>query len=396
MRKKIEQIAESLKGDMVKFLREIIAIPSMGGKEEAVVQRIKTEMEKIGYDKIWIDPLGNLLGIMGTGDRLIALDGHCDTVDVGNPDIWEWHPFEGKYENNTIYGRGASDQKGGLASAIYAGRILKEIGLPAHISLLVTASVLEEDFEGLCWQYILKEDNIKPEAVVLTEPSSLTIATGQRGRLEMKVKTRGISCHGSAPERGENAIYKIAPLIREIEQLNGQLESQSILGKGTVAATDVCSTAPSLCAVADSATLHLDRRLTMGETMESCVKQIQNLSSVTAVNAGVTVPEYDIKSYTGLVYPAKAYYPMWLMERSHPLVQCAERAYQNQFSKKPQVGVWAFSTNGVATKGLYDIPTIGFGPGKEEFAHTPFDQIDENDLIRAMEFYAAFVLEYGI
>jgi putative selenium metabolism hydrolase len=396
MRKKIEQIAESLKGDLIKFLREIIAIPSIGGKEEAVVQRIKTEMEKIGYDKVRVDPLGNLLGIMGTGERLIALDGHCDTVDVGNPDIWEWDPFQGKYENNTIYGRGASDQKGGLASAIYAGRILKETGLPAHISLLVTASVLEEDFEGLCWQYILKEGNIKPEAVVLTEPSSLTIATGQRGRLEMKVKTRGISCHGSAPERGENAIYKIAPIIREIEQLNGQLKTQSILGKGTIAAADVCSTAPSLCAVADSATLHLDRRLTMGETMESCVKEIENLPSVTAVNAAVTVPEYDIKSYTGLVYPAKAYYPMWLMERTHPLVQCAERAYQNQFSKKPEVGVWAFSTNGVATKGLYDIPTIGFGPGKEEFAHTPFDQINENDLIKAMEFYAAFVLEYGI
>lgn len=396
MRKKIEQIAKSLKGDIVEFLREIIAIPSMGGKEEAVVQRIKVEMEKIGYDKVWIDPLGNLLGIMGTGDRLIALDGHCDTVDVGNPDIWEWDPFEGKYENNTIYGRGASDQKGGLASALYAGGILKEIGLPDYISLLVTASVLEEDFEGLCWQYILKEGSIKPEAVVLTEPSNLAISTGQRGRLEMKVKTQGISCHGSAPERGENAIYKIAPIIREIEQLNGQLKSQSILGKGTIAATDVCSTAPSLCAVADSATLHLDRRLTQGETMESCVKEIENLPSVEAAKAAVSVPEYDIKSYTGLVYPAKAYYPMWLMERTHPLVQCAERAYQNQFSKNPQVGVWAFSTNGVATKGLYDIPTIGFGPGKEEFAHTPFDQIDENDLIKAMEFYAAFVLEYGI
>jgi putative selenium metabolism hydrolase len=368
----------------------------MGGKEEAVVQRIKTEMGKIGYDKVWVDPLGNLLGIMGTGDRIIALDGHCDTVDVGNPDIWEWHPFEGKYENNTIYGRGASDQKGGLASAIYAGRILKETGLPANISFLVVASVLEEDFEGLCWQYILKEGSIKPEAVVLTEPSSLAISTGQRGRLEMKVKTQGISCHGSAPERGENAIYKIAPIIREIEQLNGQLKSQSILGKGTIAATDVCSTAPSLCAVADSATLHLDRRLTEGETMESCVKEIENLPSVTAANAGVSVPAYDIKSYTGLVYPAKAYYPMWLMERTHPLVQSAERAYQNQFSNTPEVGVWAFSTNGVATKGLYDIPTIGFGPGKEEFAHTPFDQINENDLIKAMEFYAAFVMEYGI
>ena len=193
MRRRIAQIAESLKEDVVKFLREIIAIPSMSGKEEVVIQRIKKEMEKIGYHNIRIDPLGNLLGIIGSGNRIIALDGHCDTVGVGNPDTWEFDPFKGEYHDNIIYGRGASDQKGGLASAIYAGRVLKEIGIPDNISLLVTASVLEEDFEGLCWQYILDEDTIKPEAVVLTEPSNREIRIGQRGRMEMKVKTRGIS-----------------------------------------------------------------------------------------------------------------------------------------------------------------------------------------------------------
>jgi putative selenium metabolism hydrolase len=394
MKEKIERMAESLKKDMVIFLRDIIAIPSISGKEEAVIQRMKTEMEKLGYHKIRIDPMGNLMGTLGSGKRLIAVDGHCDTVDVGNPETWEHDPFKGDYRDGIIYGRGACDQKGGLASAIYAGKILLETGLPPDISLLVTASVLEEDFEGLCWRYILNEEKIRPEAVLLTEPSNLQIKIGQRGRMEMKVKTRGISCHGSAPERGENAIYKMAPIIRDIEQLNKKLHSQSILGKGTITATDVRSTAPSLCAVADSATLHLDRRLSEGETMETSVGEVLNLPSVKAVDAVVTVPEYNVKSYAGLDYPVKAYYPMWLMERDHPLVQCAERAYNEHFSSDAEVGVWDFSTNGVETKGVFDIPTIGFGPGKEEFAHTPYDQVSENDLLEAMKFYAAFIYAY--
>lgn len=393
MRERVRQLAEALRGDLVRFLREIIAIPSMNGNEEAVVKRMKEEMEKIGYDRVWVDPLGNLLGQIGTGDRIIALDGHCDTVGVGNPYTWDIDPFKGKYHNNIIYGRGASDQKGGLACAIYTGKILKETGLPDNISLLVTASVLEEDYEGLCWQYILKETDIKPEAVLLTEPSDLRIMTGQRGRMEMKVTSRGISCHGSAPDRGENAIYKIVPIIQDIDRLNKTLASPSILGKGTVVVTEASSAAPSLCAVPDSATLHLDRRLTEGETLESSVEEIAALSSVKAVGAEVTVPEYTIESYTGLKYPTKAYFPMWIMEPSHPVVRAAEQAYRNQFSQEPGVGVWGFSTNGVATKGGFDIPTIGFGPGKEEHAHTPYDQVNENDLVKALEFYAAFILE---
>lgn len=394
MNEKIAQIAESLKSEVVQFLREIIAVPSPGGREEAVVKRIKEEMLKIGYDSVRVDPLGNLLGIIGSGERIIALDGHCDTVGVGNPDNWQWDPFEGDYRDHIIYGRGACDQKGGLASAIYAGKILKEIGVPAGVSLLVVASVLEEDYEGLCWQYILKNSHIRPEVVLLTEPGNLEIKIGQRGRMEMKVKTRGVSCHGSAPDRGENAIYKIAPIIRDIQQLNKRLQSTSILGKGTITATEVSSTAPSLCAVADSAVLHLDRRLTEGETMETCLKEIENLPSVKAVDAQVTMPEYQVKSYTGLIVPLKAYYPMWVMDRAHPVVQRAQKAYEKQFSKKVPVGTWDFSTNGVAIKGMFDIPTIGFGPGREELAHTPGEHIHEDDLIRAMEFYAAFVSDF--
>jgi putative selenium metabolism hydrolase len=395
MKKKIAKIAKSLKGELVNFLRDIIAIPSFSGNEEEVIKRIKAEMKQIGYKQIRVDPLGNLLGTIGTGKRIAALDGHCDTVGVGNRDNWEFDPFKGDYKDGIIYGRGASDQKGGLAAAVYAGKVLKEIGIPDDISFMTVASVLEEDYEGFCWYYILEEDKIKPEVVLLTEPSNLGIKIGQRGRMEIKVETKGISCHGSAPERGENAIYKIAPVIRDIEQLNDRLKVKEILGKGTVTVTDVRSTAPSLCAVADSAVIHLDRRLSKGETLETSLNEIEVLASVQAVEAKVIVPEYNIKSYTGLVRPIKPYYPMWMMERDDALVKAAEKAYREQFSGKGDVGVWQFSTNGVVTKGVFDIPTIGFGPGQEEFAHTPYDRIADEELVKAVEFYAAFVLEFG-
>jgi putative selenium metabolism hydrolase len=395
MKEKIAQTAKLMQKELVAFLRDIIAIPSMSGKEEAVVQRMKEEMQKIGYDKVWVDPLGNLLGQIGTGSRIVALDGHCDTVDVGNPDTWKSDPFKGDYRDNIIYGRGASDQKGGLASAVYAGRIVKEIGIPRDVSLLVVASVLEEDYEGFCWKYIIEEDRVIPEAVVMTEPSSLGIYIGQRGRMEIEVTTAGISCHGSAPERGENAVYKIAPIIQDIDGLNKRLQGTSRLGKGTVVVTEVSSSSPSLCAVPDSARIHLDRRMSENETLDNCVKEVSDLSSVQRAGARVEVPEYRVKSYTGLVYPVKAYFPTWIMERSHPLVQSAERAYRDQFSREPEVGVWTFSTNGVTTKGVFDIPTIGFGPGNEVYAHTPDDQVNETELVAAVEFYAAFVLDWA-
>ena len=393
--KKIAKIGESLENELVEFLRSIIKIPSMSGKEKEVIARIKEEMEKIGYDEILIDPFGNLIGRIGTGKRIIAIDGHCDTVDTGNLNTWSKDPFEGEYSNNTIYGRGAADQKGGLASAVYSGKIIKKIGIPEDISFYVVASVLEEDFEGLCWYYIIKENRIKPEIVILTEPTDMEIKIGQRGRLEIEIQTLGISSHGSAPSKGENAISKMAPIIQEIDLLNSKMSIMPLLGKGTVAVTGIQSFSPSLCAVPDRSKIHLDRRLTVGETMETAIKEVSRLRSVKLSGAKLTVPEYDIKSYTGLTHRVKAYYPFWLMEMEHPLVQYAARVYTSQFKEEAKIGIWGFSTNGVATKGLFNIPTIGFGPGKEEHAHTPRDQVSVDELVKAMNFYSSFVINIG-
>ena len=396
MNESIKAAAESLRDDMAAFLREIVAIPSPCGQEGDVIEHLRTAMLNFGYDEVRVDKMGNLLGRLGSGPRLIAIDGHCDTVGVGNPDTWDVDPFEGAYTDGVIYGRGAVDQKGGLTSALFAGKILKEIGLPEDISLLVVASVYEEDVEGVCWQHLVMEEKLAPEVILLTEPTNLEIKIGQRGRMEMRVTTNGRSCHGSAPERGDNAIYKIAPIIGEIEGLHNFLENPSVLGKGSITVTDVRSTAPSMCAVADSATIHLDRRLSEGETLESAVREVRNLPSVKASGAEVTIPRYEIQTHTGYERLVEAYYPTWLMERDNPVVQVAVEAHERQFGEAVSLGVWQFSTNGVATRGMYGMPTIGFGPGKEEHAHTPNDQVRVDDLVKATEFYVAFVLDVAV
>jgi len=392
---KIENLSQKLQNDLVGLLREIIAIPSVNGQEGDVIERLKLEMENIGYEEVWVDAMGNLFGRMGSGEKILAIDGHADTVDIGSPALWEVDPFGGEMKDGIIYGRGACDQKGGLAAAVYAGKIMQEIGMPDNISLLVVASVLEEDYEGLSWQYIINEDKIIPDAVLLTEPSDSGIKIGQRGRMEIKVQTDGISCHGSAPERGKNAIYMMAPIIQEIERLNPQLKEDEFLGKGSITISEIRSTAPSLCAVADSATIHLDRRLTRGETMDSALREIMSLSSVKKSNAKVSVPEYTPKSYTGLKYPTGAYYPIWALEKTDPLVQTAVQAYEAQFQEMPDVDKWVFSTNGVATMGSFKIPTIGYGPGEEKYAHSANELVPVQHLVKALSFYSSFVYNWG-
>lgn len=386
--------AKALEADLVAFLQDIVQIPSTSTKEGPVVQRMKEEMEKIGYDEVKVDPLGNLLGRIGNGPKTIIIDGHCDVVDIGNPDNWTVEPFGRTIKDGHIYGRGSTDQKGGLACGIYAGRLLKEIGVPEGITLWVIASIQEEDLEGASWKYIIDEDKLTADVVLITEPTNLNIYRGHRGRVEIKVKTEGISCHGSAPERGYNAIYKMAHLIREIEELNGHLKDDPFLGKGTLTISDIRSTSPSLCAVADSCTIHLDRRLTAGETIETALEEIRKLPSFEKVKAKVWVEEYKVPSYTGEVSPILSYCPTWVLEEDHPFLKTAVESYKNLFEKEPKVDKWTFSTNGVGSMGRAGIPTFGFGPGNEVVAHAPNESIPIDDLHRTVAFYTEFMLNF--
>lgn len=383
--------AKEIKADLVSFMQDIIRIPSLSSQEGEVIERIREEMLHIGYDEVTVDPMGNLIGRIGSGEKIIAFDGHVDVVDVGDPKLWDRDPFSADIEDGILYGRGTSDMKGGVASSVYAGALLKKHGIPDNVTVYVTATVQEEDCDGLCWQFIVNEDGLRPDLVVITEPTSLRIYRGQRGRMEIEVHTSGISCHGSAPERGDNAVYKMAGIIADIEALNERLEPRDPLGKGTVTISEIRSTSPSLCAVADGCTIHLDRRLTIGETEETAIAEIEALPSVQAANAAVTVLDYAVPSYSGLTYPTRKYYPTWETKSDDPAIVAAASAYRNAFDEEPEVGVWTFSTNGVATAGIHGLKTIGFGPGHEHFAHAPNEQTEVEHLVRSAAFYSALV-----
>lgn len=389
------QLAEDAREDLTQFLRDIIAIPSMSAQEGDVVERMKIEMERLGYDEVMIDPMGNLIGRIGKGPIKVAFDGHCDTVDVGERANWETDPFDPVVKEGCIFGRGTADQKGGLASAIYGAALLKKAGLPENLSVYVVASVQEEDCDGQCWQYIGNEVGLKPDLVVLTEPTSLHVYRGHRGRMEIEVSTSGVSCHGSAPERGVNAVYKMAPIIAAIEQLNEDLQPREPLGKGTVTISQIRSQSPSQCAVADGCTINLDRRLTVGEDEATSVAELQALPSCVAADASIRVLNYEVPSWTGLVYPVRKYYPSWVLADDHPAVLCAVEAHTAVFGEAPEVGCWTFSTNGVATAGLLGLTTIGFGPGHEHWAHAPNERISIDELVRAAAFYPACAVQFA-
>ena len=389
------ELAKKHEAPLLKFMRDIIAIKSLSSQEGPVVKRVQAEMKKLGYDEVRVDPMGNVIGRIGSGRRVIAIDGHVDTVDVGDLAQWKTNPFDPVLKKGVLYGRGCSDMKGGVASAVYAGALLMKAGFPKDVTLYVTGTVQEEDCDGLCWQYIIREDKLRPDVVVITEPTSLRIYRGHRGRMEIEVETTGVSCHGSAPERGVNAIYKMAPIIADIEKLNARLKPRKPLGKGTVTISHCRSRSPSLCAVADGCVIHLDRRLTVGETEKSSVAEILALPSVKKAKAVVRVLQYDVPSWTGLVYPTKKYYPTWEMPETTREVKVVRAAYEGVFDSKPTVGHWTFSTNGIATAGMHGIPTIGFGPGHEHFAHAPNECVEVEHLVKAAAFYAGFVEAYG-
>ena len=438
----IKAAAEGYKADMAAFLRAMISHPSESCEEKEVVMCIKAEMEKLGYDKVEVDGLGNVIGWMGNGEKIIAIDSHIDTVGIGNINNWEADPYKGYETDDIIYGRGGSDQEGGMASAVYGAKIMKDLNLiPENYKIMVVGSVQEEDCDGMCWQYIVnkyfpsKEEAQKAiEFVISTEPTDGGIYRGHRGRMEIRVDVKGVSCHGSAPERGDNAIYKMADILQDVRALNENddadeteikglvkmlnpkynpehYEDARFLGRGTCTTSQIFYTSPSRCAVADSCSISIDRRMTAGETWDSCLKEIENLPSVQKYKDDVKVSMYmyDRPSWTGEVYETECFFPTWINKESSAHVQALIDAHTALWGDKrigyadadikkdamhlrdgrPLTDKWTFSTNGVSIQGRYGIPCVGFGPGAESQAHAPNEITWKQDLVTCAALYAA-------
>ncbi len=389
---KIRELSEKYSDYTAQNLSKLVKIKSLSLQEKDVQLELKRQMLEAGFDEVMIDGLGNVIGRIGNGPKKIAFDAHMDTVDVGNMANWEFDPFCGTVKDGYVWGRGTVDQKGGAASFVTAGRILKEIGVPEDVTVYFVGSVIEEDCDGLCWKYIIEEDKLVPDCVISTEPTNLNVYRGHRGRMEMHMIFNGISAHGSAPERGVNAVYKASRACLEVEKLHEKLAYDEFLGKGSVTVSEFVSGSPSLCAVADFARVHLDRRLTWGETKDSAVAEINNI--VSKDGGKVEVLQYKETAYTGLEYGMEKYYPTWKIEETHPVVVNAVEGYTKLYNKKPHVDKWTFSTNGVTIQGIYGIPVIGFGPGNEVLAHAPNEKTPVEHLVVASAFYAAFVINY--
>ncbi|MBP7796104.1 MAG: YgeY family selenium metabolism-linked hydrolase [Elusimicrobiales bacterium] len=394
----IKELVKKYQKDIINFALNIIRTQSFSTKEGKLVELIKKEMIKCKFDRIKIDAMGNILGFIGNGKTKIMIDAHIDTVGIGDIKEWKIDPFKGIIKNNKILGRGATDQKLSMAAMVYAGKIIKELGLGKDYTFIAVGSVQEEDCDGLCLMHIITKEKIKPDYVVLTEPTNLSVYRGHRGRMEIKVSVKGKSCHASAPERGDNAVVKMSSIVQEITELNNNLKNDDFLGKGTVAVTYIESKTPSLNAVPDEATVYLDRRLTNGEDKKLAVSQIKNLPSVKKYNAKVEILNYEATSWTGLDVAQEKYFPTWVLPEEHKLVQSGIKAAEIALGKKPVVDKWVFSTNGVATAGRLKIPTIGFGPGNEIYAHTVNEQMPIDDLLKATVFYStvgSFITEKG-
>jgi len=391
----VNQKAQLYRDYTAQNLSNLVKIPSPCGNEERVISALEQMCSDAGFDEVRVDGLGNLIGRVGKGTRVIVFDAHVDTVGPGDLGQWRKDPYSGEIADDAVHGRGSVDQKGGAASMVTAARILKELRYNGMFSIYFTFTVLEEDCEGLCWNYIIEEQEVRPEFAVITEPTNLGIYRGHRGRMEMELDFPGVSSHGSAPQRGDNAIYKGSRAALAVCELNHLLAEDPFLGRGTVTVTRITSDSPSLCSVPDRCSLHLDRRLTWGETIDSAVKEV---SKAAGGEAKITVPEFNEKSYTGVRFPQKAYFPTWKIAEDHVLVQAGVGTFQSLFQKEPERGKWVFSTNGVSICGTHKIPAIGFGPGDERGAHAPNEKVPVAHLQSASAFYALFpyVLEEAL
>lgn len=378
------------KEDIVRFMREICAIPSMDSQIGPVGERVAEEMRKLGFDEVRFDKMGNILGRIGSGPRVIVYDSHIDTVGVGDPASWGWDPFQGKVENDILYARGACDEKGSTPGMVYGLAIARDLGLLEGWTAWYFGN-MEEWCDGIAPNTFVEVDpKVKPDFVVIGEPTRMQVYRGHKGRLEMKVVAKGKSAHAASNHLGDNAIYKLLPIIAGIRDLEPKLGDHPFLGHGKITVSDMQVKTPSINAVPDEATIFIDRRMTFGESKEQVRKQVEDLIP-TDLKDSVYVEElfYDEPSYTGFVFPVDKYFPAWAYEEDHPLVQAGQQARKTIGLPDAPSGKWNFSTNGIYWAGKAGIPSIGFGPGDEETAHTVNDSVSLEDMVKATEFYAA-------
>lgn len=371
--------------DFIKDCQEVIRIPSESGQEAAVAGFFKARMESLGYDRVWIDEKGNVLGLIeGNTNQTIMLEGHMDTVGVSDPKAWTVDPFGGILDKGRIYGRGTSDMKCALMAMVYGAADLIAQKKLLGGRVLVAGTVCEEEFEGVAQGHIL--DQITPDLVIIGEASELMVKIGQRGRAEVVVETHGKSAHSSNPSAGINAVKKMTRLLSAIDVM--ALAEDALLGPAIIEVTDIrsepypgASVIPSYCRAT------LDRRTLPGETEEMVLASIQKIIDDLAVrdpefSSQVYLAQATQRCYTGNLIEAKRFFPAWRFEAESPFVQNALSALETA-GISTGISFYSFCTNGSQSAGFRGIPTLGFGPSRENLAHVADEYVEIDQLEKA-------------
>ncbi len=384
---KLKIRVEAERENIIRFLCEICAIPSVENHIRECGERIAAEMKKLDYDEVWWDKMGNIAGRIGDGDKVLLYDSHIDTVGVGDPEEWSWDPFEGKVEDDILYARGACDAKGATPGMVYGLAIAKELGLLDGFTAYYFGN-MEEWNDGQAPHAFVQTEGVKPDFVVIGEPTKMQIYRGHKGRVEFKIVAKGRSAHAASNYLGDNAIYKLLPIIERISQMEPELGDHEFLGHGRITVTDMDVKTPSINAVPDEATIYIDRRITFGEEPQTELRRLQKMIGARDdIHAEILV--YDEPSYTGFVFPLDKIYPAWAYPEDAPIVKAGLAAGQALYGDIG-TGKWDFSTNGIYWAGKAGIPSIGFAPGDEVHAHTVLDQVAFDDVVKSTEWYALF------
>jgi len=372
--------------ELISFYRECIRTRSYSDEEGDIARLAVAKMKELGFDEAYIDPAGNAVGRVGTGSRTVNFDSHMDTVRVNDGELWDAPPFSADIKDGFVYGRGAADMKGGLAASVFAAALAKKRGWLDGKTVWVTGTVCEEYCDGVGLAHFYRDSGVKPDFCVICEPSDNVITLGHTGKVQARVTTAGVSAHASAPEKGVNAVYAMADIIKRVDELNARL--QAAPGAGTIVLSDISCVSASLNAVPDKCEIYLDRRLRPGETTE------QVRGELDALVAGVSGAAWEPgtlrrKSWTGAELVYEPCHDPWKISPDHPLTAACRSAFSDVFGAEPEkYGFWDFGTNAVAPIGM-GVPCIGFGPGDCKLAHMRNERCRPEQVVDACGFYAA-------
>jgi putative selenium metabolism hydrolase len=374
--------------DEIELTQKLIQTPGLSGAEGEVADRVEDAMNALGFRDVYRDELGNVVGLVGPQTETTALlfDAHMDVVPVAGE--WRMDPFGGEIVDGRLYGRGSTDMKGALAAAICGASAAAKSGRLSR-QVAVSATVLEETLEGVALGAVVEQ--VRPEQVVICEPSNLSIKLGQKGRAEILLNIEGIPAHAAFPDRGKNPIQLAAKALDALEKI--EFPKDPFIGEAILVATDIISDPyPSISLIPQQVTVRFDRRTIPGETEDSILNQIlDTLKSIDDHAFSLSVTRDTVQAYTGKIIEAPRLFAAWKVEKDIPLVQAAETGIIAA-GLTPEFGFWGFCTNGSETAGKRNIPTIGLGPGTEDDAHIADESIDVEELTKAKIVYEHLIL----